>query len=62
MKTAERPDRLAVSQEEAAKLLNVSTRTLHRWTVAGKVRSGKPCPGGRRLYAMDELRRVAAGK
>lgn len=51
---------LAVSQERAAKLLGVSVRTLIRKTNAGEIASGKV--GRRRIYAMDELRRVALGR
>jgi len=50
-------DALALRPRQAAKLLNVSLRTLHRWTQAGLIPHTKIGVGRRKtvLYPRDEL-------
>lgn len=50
---------LAVDQQKAARLLGISVRTLIRRTNDGDIPSRKL--GRRRLYSVEELRRVANG-
>lgn len=43
-----------LSVSEAAKLLGVSTKTLHRWEAAGKIKSVRTA-GGHRRYNVEDL-------
>lgn len=50
---------LAVGERDLARLLGISTVTLHRWKSAGKLIQGIK-KGGRILYSMEEVRRWVA--
>jgi len=54
-------NRLALSEIEASQALGVSQRTLQRYVEIGIIKVFKPT-GGKRLYAVDELRRALAGE
>ena len=58
--TTERPDQqLAYSEQDAARLLSISPRTLFTLRKEGKVRAVRV--GNRVIYAREELKRFLAG-
>jgi DNA-binding transcriptional MerR regulator len=52
---------VAVCQERAAAMLGVTARTLQNWRRQGII-TGNRAAGGKVLFAVEELRRVAAGR
>ncbi|MBI2599450.1 MerR family DNA-binding transcriptional regulator, partial [Candidatus Daviesbacteria bacterium] len=56
----DKPSDKLLQISEAAKFLNVSTKTLRRWEAAGKINT-KRTPGGYRVYEITELERIKDG-
>jgi excisionase family DNA binding protein len=53
----QQPERLAVSQSEAARLFGVTPQTIRRWELRGLITGTRP--GGRlRFYPFEQLRRL----
>lgn len=48
---------LGLSEPQAARVLNVSSRTLRRWRKAGAI-GHSLTPGGRVFYSSEDLRRL----
>lgn len=46
-----------VTTQQAARALNISTRTLHRWITAGIVKPSSRTAGGHFRWDVDDLRR-----
>lgn len=46
-----------LTPKQAAKYLNVTTRTLHRWDKAGKIKSVRT-PSGARRFPLDEIEKI----
>lgn len=55
------PPKLMVTQQEAARMLSISERTLYALRKSGRVRAVRLTSGGLR-YSVAELRRFAEGE
>jgi hypothetical protein len=56
--SAEAP--IALNQQDAARAIGVTDRTLRNWEARGLI-AGRRVAGGVRLYAVEDLRRLAGG-
>ena len=54
-------EKLAVSQQEAARLLSISEKTLRTWTRQGRIKAIKSGDKGRILYPLAALKRFLEG-